>query len=274
MARKPAVPADTIVLIHGLWMTPLCWENWEHRYLDAGYRTMAPSWPGLEGRDVADIRRDPSVLDGVGITELVDHYAAIIAELDRPPIIMGHSFGGLFTQILLDRGLGAAGVAVDPGQPKGVLRLPLSTLRSSWPVLGNPANRHRTVALTPEQFHYGFANSLSEEDSRAAYDRYHIPGAGRLLFQAGLANVTPHAASTVDFTNSDRAPLLIIAGGADHIVPPSVNRENARRYRRSRAVTAYREYPGRCHYTLGQDGWEEVADFALEWARNPIPAEL
>jgi pimeloyl-ACP methyl ester carboxylesterase len=147
----------------------------------------------------------------------------------------------------------------------------LSTLRSAWPVLGRPANRHRTVALTPEQFHYGFANALTVADSRKAYDRYHIPGAGRLLFQAGLANVTPHAASTVDFANSGRAPLLIIAGGDDHIAPPSVNRENARRYRRSTAVTAYREFPGRCHYALGQDGWEQVADFALDWARNPVP---
>lgn len=265
-------PADTVVLIHGLWMTPLCWENWVARYEAAGLRVLAPAWPGLEGRDVDDVRRDPSALDGLGITDIVDHYDRIIRALPAPPIVMGHSFGGLFTQLLLDRGLGAAGVAIDPGQTKGVLRLPISTLRSAWPVLGNPANRKRTVALTPEQFHYGFANCLTAAESRAVYDRYHVPGAGRLLFQAGLANVTPHAATTVDYGNPDRAPLLIVAGGEDHIVPPSVNRENARRHGRSPAVTAYQEFPGRCHYTLGQDGWERVADFALEWARNPVPA--
>lgn len=189
MTRSGAAPADTIVLIHGLWMTPLCWENWVERYTAAGYRVLAPAWPGIEDVAIEVIRRDPSALAGIGVTEVVDHYDRIIRRLASPPIIIGHSFGGLFTQILVDRGLGAAGVAIDSAQPKRVLRLPLSTLRSAWPVLGNPANRTRTVALTHEPFHYGFANALSPPESRQVYERYHIPGPGRPLFQAGRTSL-------------------------------------------------------------------------------------
>ena len=260
----PTTPA-TIVLIHGLWLTPRGWEGWVDRYRSRGYTVLAPAWPGMDV-EVEALRDDPSVMDGLGVTEIADHYTRIVRGLDEPPIIMGHSFGGLITQMLLDRGLGAAGVAIHPAPIKGVLRLPLSSLRSSFPVLRNPANRKRTVALTPEQFHYGFTNTLSQQDARPLYDRYHVPTPGRPLWQAATANLLPNPATKVDLRNHDRAPLLLVAGGADHTVPVSLVRENQRRYRHSTAVTDYKEYPGRPHFTMGVPGWEEVADYALRWA--------
>ncbi len=263
---------DTIVLIHGLWMTPLSWEHWIERYSDKGYNVLAPAWPGMEG-DIETIRRDPSALGGLGVTEIVAHYDRIIRDLETPPIIMGHSFGGLFAQILLDRGLGAAGVALDSAPVKGILLLPFSTLRVSFPALSNPFNLHKAAALTPEQFHYAFGNLLSEEESRRVYDRYAVPGPDHVLFQAGLANFNPYAATAVNFHNDDRAPLLLIAGGKDHIAPASVTKANYHLYRNSKAVTEYKEFPDRSHYTLGEAGWEEVADYALSWAvKQSTPA--
>jgi len=256
---------DTVVLIHGLWMTSLSWEHWAERYTARGYRVIARSWPGMEG-DIEEFRRDPSAAAGVGVTEVVDHYDHIIRALDRPPIIMGHSFGGLFTEILIDRGLGAAGVAIAPAAPQGILRTPLSTLRVASPALRNPANLHKAISLTSEQFRYAFGNTLSEEQAAAAYARYAVPGPDRVLFQGGLANFNPHAATHVDFRNDDRAPLLLVAGGKDHVSPASLTEDNYTHYRNSTAITDYKEFPGRSHYTLGQDGWEEVADYALDWA--------
>jgi pimeloyl-ACP methyl ester carboxylesterase len=263
----PITP-DTIVLIPGLWMTGLSWEHWVDRYTKRGFDVIARSWPGMDG-DINELRNDTSAIDHLGVTEVADHYDGIIRELDGPPIIMGHSFGGAITQILLDRGLGAAGVAIDSAPVKGVLNLPVSTLKSGFPVLKNPANNHKSVALTPEEFHYAFTNTLTPEESASVYERYAVPGPGRFLFQAALANFNPHATTKVDFRNDDRSPLLLIAGGADHIAPPSINRANAKLQHRSKAITAYKEFPGRSHYTLGQEGWEEVADFALDWAINP-----
>jgi alpha-beta hydrolase superfamily lysophospholipase len=258
----------TIVLIHGLWLTPRSWEHWVDRYTQAGYQVLAPAWPGMEV-EVEALRRDPSVMNGLGVTEVADHYAAIIRGLGVAPIIMGHSFGGLMVQLLLDRGLGSAGVALHPAPVKGVLRLPVSALRASFPVLQNPANRKRTVALSPAQWHYAFTNTLDDDASQAAYARYHVPAPGRPLFQAATANLLPHAATKVDLRNDQRAPLLLIAGSADHTAPTSMVRENYTRYHRSRALTAFQEYPGRSHFTAGSPGWEEVADFALDWsARN------
>lgn len=264
-ASESPVP-DTVLLIHGLWMTPLSWEKWVDRYTRRGFRVLARGWPGLEG-DIEEIRRNPEGIAGLGITEIVDHYESIITGLDRPPIIMGHSFGGLMTQILLDRGLGAAGVAISTAPVKGILLLPFSTLKVSFPALSNPFNIHRAVPLTPEQFHYAFTNTLSEEESRKVFERYAVPGPDHLLFQAGLANFNPHAATTVDFHNDTRAPLLLMTGDKDHIAPPSVVKANYDLYRRkSKAVTEYQEFAGMSHYILGQDGWEAAADFALDWA--------
>lgn len=261
MNTKPT----TIVLIHGLWMTPLSWENWTQRFTAQGYNVLAPSWPGMEG-SIGEIRKNPDALAGLGVTEIVDHYDQIIRNLTEPPIIVGHSFGGLFTQILLDRGLGAAGVAISSAPVKGILLLPFSTLRVSFPALSNPFNTNKAAALTPEQFHYAFGNLLSEEESRRVYERYAVPGPDHVLFQAGLANFNPHAATAVDFHNNDRAPLLLIGGGKDHISPASVIRINYQLYKNSTAVTDFIEFPEHSHYVLGETGWEKVADYAVDWA--------
>jgi pimeloyl-ACP methyl ester carboxylesterase len=265
--NTPGGNADTIVLIHGLWMTSLSWEHWIQRYSDRGYRVLAPNWPGMDG-DIDELRRDPSRVASLGVTEVVDHYDKIIRGLDKPPILMGHSFGGLVTQILLDRGLGAAGVAIDSAPVKGILLLPFSSIRSAWPALSNPFHYNKATALTPEQFHYAFGNLLTEAESNAAYERYAVPGPDHLLFQASLANFNPHAATAVNFHNDNRAPLLLIAGGKDHIAPAAVTLANYRLYRDSKAVTEYKEYPDRSHFTVGQKGWEEVADYALDWAER------
>ncbi|HEY5062227.1 MAG TPA: alpha/beta hydrolase [Gemmatimonadaceae bacterium] len=256
---------DTIVLIHGLWLTASSWERWVERYTSRGYRVIARSWPGMEG-DIEQLRRDPSGITGLGVAEIVDHYARIVGDLEQPPIIMGHSFGGLITEILLDRGLGAAGVAMDPAPVKGIFVLPFASLKSALPALKNPFRQHEAVALTPEQFHYGFTNHLSAEESLPVYERFAVPGPNHVLFQASLANFNPHAATTVNFANDERAPLLLIGGGRDHTVPASVTRANFELFNQSPAVTEYKEYPERTHWTIGQDGWEDVADFALGWA--------
>lgn len=263
MGNLASTPPSPIVLIHGMWMTTRSWERWVERYEAQGHRATALAWPGLDA-DPEQLRRDPSPLRGLGIRETVDHLENVIRRFDRPPIIIGHSFGGLFTQLLLDRGLGAAGVALGTAAPKGVLRLPLSTLRAAWPALNNPAKRKREVPLTRDQFHWCFTNALSREESDVVYDRYYIPGSGRCFFQAGLANFNPNAATKVDYRNPARAPLLLITGAEDRICPPSVNRSNLKKQRKAASTTEAREYPGRCHYP-GQDGWEEVADFVLQW---------
>jgi pimeloyl-ACP methyl ester carboxylesterase len=264
---RPDSPT-TIVLIHGLWLTALSWEHWVQRYTDDGFQVIAKSWPGMDG-DIDALRADPSAIDDLGLAEITDYYEQIISGLHRPPVIMGHSFGGLVTQLLLDRGLGSAGVAIDSSPIKGVLALPASTLRSGFPGLKNPANRHRSVSLTPEEFHYAFTNTLTEAESLDTYQRYAAPGPGRVLFQGAFANFSHHSPAEVDVHNDERAPLLIITGGVDHVYPPKVGKENAKRQHKSKAITAYREFPGRSHFTVGQPGWEEVADFAIEWALNP-----
>ena len=265
----PSGPAPTIVLIHGLWLTALSWEHWVKRYSDKGFDVIAKSWPGMDG-DIEALRADTSQIDDLGLTEITDYYEEIVFGLDCRPIIIGHSFGALITQLLLDRGLGSAGVAIDSSPVKGVLALPASTLKSGFPVLKNPANRHRSVSLTPDEFHYAFTNTLSEAESVEAYNRYAVPGPGRVVFQDALANFSRHSPASVDVHNDERAPLLIIAGGVDHVYPPRVEEADAKLQKKSRAITAYREFPGRSHFTLAQEGWEEVADFALEWALNPV----
>ncbi|MFK3979367.1 alpha/beta hydrolase [Micromonospora sp. NPDC050397] len=267
MSSSPAdrSSADTIVLIHGLWMTPRSWEQWVEHYSRAGFRVLAPAWPGMDG-EVEQLRRNPAPIAKLNVTRIIDHYDRIIRDLDRPPIIMGHSFGGAFAQVLADRGLGGATVVIDSAAVKGVYRLPLSTLRSAWPILRSLGNRRKAVPLSPDQFHYAFTNTLSREESNRIYGRYHVPAAGGVLFEGAMANFNPRSALRVNFANSDRAPLLFIAGGADHVCPAVLNKSNAGRYRRSRAITGYHGYPGRTHFTLGQPGWQEVADYALEWA--------
>jgi pimeloyl-ACP methyl ester carboxylesterase len=259
----------TIVLIHGLWLSPRSWENFRKYYELRGFRVLAPAWPGIKG-DVEHLRQDPSGLSGIGVSEIADYYEKIVRGLDAPPILMGHSFGGLIVQILLDRGLGSAGVAIDSVPPQGVLTLPLSALKSASPVLLSPANYWGTVRLTLEEFRYAFANTMSEVDAIQAYERYAIPGPGRPIFQAASANVNPFAATKVNYRSGTRAPLLLIAGSEDHQIPPSLNRENFRKYARSKAVTEFKEFEDRSHLIIAQEGWQEVAEYALSWSQRQL----
>ena len=262
-----AIP-DTIVLVHGFWMTPRSWEKWVKHYEARGYRVLAPAYPGLEV-EVEALREDPSPIEALTVPTIIEHYESIIDELDVPPIIIGHSAGGLFTQILIDHGYGAAGVAIDSVPAEGIKVVPVSQIRALFPILSHPSNRHKAVGFTKEQFHYAFANTLSREDSDAAYGRYYVPASGRLVWAGPLANFTPgHQDTYVNFRNEDRAPLLFIAGGDDNLIPPAVNESNVKHYRHTNSVTDYKEFPGRSHYTVGQDGWEEVADYALGWAEE------
>jgi pimeloyl-ACP methyl ester carboxylesterase len=263
---NPSAP-DTIVLVHGFWVTPRSWEKWVERYEAKGYRVLTPTYPGFEV-EVEALREDPSPIEALTLPAVVGHIGDIIDELDKPPIIIGHSAGGLLTQILLDHGYGAAGVAIDSVPGEGVKVVPVSQIRSLFPILKNPANRHKAVGFTPEQWHYAFANTLGREESDAAYERYHIPASGRLVWVGATANFTPgHQENYVNFRNEDRAPLLLIAGGEDNIMPPAVNESNAKHYRHTKSITDYKEFPGRSHYSvIGHNGWEEIADYALEWA--------
>ena len=246
-------------------MTPLSWEHWIDRYTARGYRVLAPAWPGMDV-DIEQLRADTSAVDHLGIEEIVDHYDEIIRGLDDPPIVMGHSFGGAFTEVLLDRGLGAAGVGIDAAGVKGITKLPFSELKSGFPILKNPANVHHAVPLTFEEFHYAFTNTMSKDEARPAYERYAVPGPGRVLFQGAFANFNPRTPLQVDFRKDDRAPLLLIAGGSDHTVPAVVDESMAKHYGKSKAITEYKLFPDRSHFTVGEDGWEEVADYALDWA--------
>ena len=246
-------------------MTSTSFEGWAERYRAAGFNVLNDGWPGMQG-SVEDLRRDPSAIARLSIKEIIDHYDRLIRGLPQPPIIIGHSFGGAFTQVLVDRGLGAAGVAIDSAAVKGIMKLPLSTLRTGWPILRNPLNRHRAVPISVKQFHYRFTNHLTVEASKPLYDRYCVPATGRVLFEGASANFKPGAPTKVDFRNDRRSPLLLIAGGIDHVSPPSLNRANYKKYGKSKAVTDYKVFDGRVHFTLGQNGWEQVADYALDWA--------
>jgi pimeloyl-ACP methyl ester carboxylesterase len=252
----------TIILIPGLWVTALCWEHWVKHYGERGYSVIAANWPGMEG-DIQQLCRDPSSFATLGLSDVVDHYEQIIGELETPPIIIGHGFGGLVTQILLDRGWGAAGVAIASAPVKGIARLPLSVLKLAFSVFAK-SHSNKTASLTAEQFHRAFANSLTETESLDAFKRYVVPAPNRVLLQTAFANFAPHAAITVNFRNDTRAPLLLIAGGKDRVTPSSLIKANFDLYRESKAETDYKEYPEQAHFTLLQD--TKVADYVLGWA--------
>jgi pimeloyl-ACP methyl ester carboxylesterase len=260
-------PRFPVVFIPGLWMHADSWTPWCDLFREEGYQPVAQSWPGVPAT-VAEARAHPETMNGQGIREIAEHYAKLIGTLGAKPILIGHSFGGLLVQNLLGRGLGAAGVALDAAPIKGVLPLPVSTLRSSLPVLGNPANYGRTVMLTAQQFRYGFGNAIDASESAELYARWAIPGPGRPLFQAAFANFLPGSAAAVDTANGTRGPLLLVAGERDHIVPPIVTRATHRLYRHSPASTDFSLMPGRGHSLTIDHGWHEVASTALDWLRS------
>jgi len=267
--EKTETPAKApIVLVHGLWMTPKSWDTWAERFRAAGHQVIVPGWPGIDARDVIDIRRNPESLKGIGLARIADHYEAIIRALPQKPIIMGHSFGGVITQMLADRGLGVAYVGVTPGQPAGIPTLPLSTLRSGLPVLGNPFNRNGATPISKAHFHYTFANDLDRAHSDVLWEDFAVPSYNRVFFEGALAALNEKGGVThVDFARAERNPLLVITGEIDHVVPPAVGNAVVKRYLASGpAVVEYKEFAGRTHRIVSQEGWEEVADFALTWA--------
>jgi pimeloyl-ACP methyl ester carboxylesterase len=255
--------AKPIVLIHGAWLTPRSWENFEQFFRARGHEVFLPEWP-RKADGVQAQRSDPSKLAGLGIKEIVDHHDAFIRQLPEPPFIIGHSFGGLFTQILLDRGLGAAAVAMDPGPPKGILNLPLAALISASPVLLHPSKWDGIIELSFEQFRRGFVTNWSPDDAKNAYERYAVPETGRILFQAGTANFKPGSEATVNFKNPSRAPLLITGGSQDLTVPAALSRSIYKKYKAGPARTDYVEFD-RPHLLMAGKGWEEVAESVASW---------
>jgi pimeloyl-ACP methyl ester carboxylesterase len=245
-------------------MTPRSWDNWVDHYRDRGYRAIAPGWPGV--KDPEETRRDPSALKGLRLAQIADDYEKVIRELDRPPIIIGHSFGGLTAQLLLNRGLGAAGVAIGTAPPKGILVLPLSTLRSGFPALKNPFDRDGLCPISVNQFQYRFTNTLNEVDTKRIYDEQYIPGTNRPFFDA------LGSPASVDSGMATRPPLLLIAGSLDHISPISLNQKIQKLQSKAPSVTELKTYAGRTHFMAGMDGWEEIADEALNWALEHQPA--
>jgi pimeloyl-ACP methyl ester carboxylesterase len=263
--------ATPIVLIHGFWVTPRSWEDWKAHYEAKGHQVLTPAYPGFEV-EVEALNEDPSPIEQVTVPQIVEHLEEVIDGLDEEPIIMGHSAGGVFTQLMLDRGHGVAGVAINSAPTEGVKRVPLSQVRASFPVLKNPANRHRAVGLTFEQWNYAFTNGFPEDEARRLYERYHIPASGEIFWGSALANIHPGKDDTwVDYGNDDRAPLLFISGSNDHLMPPSIQQSNAKHYK-SDTVTEVEEFEGP-HLLPSWPGWEQVADDALDWAlKNAKPA--
>ena len=258
-------PGTPVVFVHGLWLHHTSWGPWQDLFAGAGYVPTAPPWPG-EPATVAEARTDPASMGGYGVGEIADHYASVIQGLGRRPVVVGHSFGGLIAQILLGRGLADAAVAIDAAPIRGVLPLPVSSLRVASVALRNPATRSGTVGLTAEQFHYGFTNTRTEPESAALYDQWVMPSPGKPLFQAAGANFARHAATTVDLHNSSRGPLLLTLGGADHTVAPAITRSTYKLHaKRSTAITDLREFPGKDHSLCINSDWREVADPVLAW---------
>ena len=253
-----------VVFIHGLWIHASAWQPWIDLFEEHGFDAVAPGWPG-ELDTVAATRENPSGQDGVGIQAICEHYAAIIDALPAKPIVVGHSFGGLIAQELLANGYAIAAVAIDPAPIKGVNILPFSQLRSGLPVLGNPANKSRTVALTAKQFHYSFGNAISKEESNALHETVTIPGPGRPLFEDATANFTSHSPAAVDTHSADRGPLLLVSGTDDHTVPLSVTKAVARLYADGSAKTDLQQIEGRGHSLTIDAGWRDVADASLAW---------
>ena len=256
-----------VVFIHGLWLLPSSWDNWAEFFKKAGYAPLTPDWPD-DPETVEEARANPEVLAGKKLGEVADHTAEVIAGLERKPAVMGHSTGGLLAQLIADRGLSAATVAIDPGPFRGVLPLPYSTLKVSAPILRNPLNRGRAITLTFDQFKYGWANALDEEEARRLYDTYHVAAPGVALMQMANANLNPFTEAKVDTKNPERGPLLIIEGDDDHTVHPAIAKAAYKRQRRNEGVTELKTIPNRGHALTIDSGWREVAQTALDFIKR------
>jgi non-heme chloroperoxidase len=267
VARANAGTATPVVFVHGLWLLPSSWEPWAKRFEDAGYVAVSPGWPD-DPDTVAEAKADPEVFAKKGIGEIADHLEAVIRTLERKPVVVGHSFGGLLTEILAGRGLAHASVAISPAPSRGVLPLPISALRSSSAVLRNPANYNRAVPLTYEQFRYAFGNAVDEDEAKSLYESCSVPGPGKPVFQAAAANLNPWTEAKVETENPDRGPMLIIAGSEDHTVPPAIAKASFEREQKNPGVTEYVVIEGRGHSLTIDAGWHEVADTALAFVQR------
>src|SRR3954453_478557 len=264
VAKANATGRQPVVFVHGLWLLPSSWDRWREVFEQAGYVTLAPGWPD-DPDTIEEAQEHPEVFAHKSIGQIADHFAEVISALDQKPAVLGHSFGGLLTQILAGRGLSAASVAIDPAQFRGVLPLPYSALKSASPVLRNPANRSRAVPLTYDRFRYAFANMVGEGEAKQLYENFAVPGSGVPLFQAAAANFNPWTEDKVDTENPDRGPLLIIEGEKDHTVPWAVANAAFKRQARNDGVTEIAEIPNRGHSLTIDSGWREVCDKALEF---------
>jgi len=265
--RANATGLQPVLFVHGLWLLPSSWDRWATVFEEAGYVAVSPSWPD-DPRTVDEANATPEVFANKTVGQVADHFDAVIRKLKRKPAIIGHSFGGLLVQILAGRGLSAATVAIDPAPFRGVLPLPLSALKSAWPVLGNPANRHRAIPLTFEQFRFGFANAVSEEEARELYKTFAVPASGAPLFQAATANLNPWTEAKVDIKNPERGPLLITSGEKDNTAPWAIANASFKRQRLNSGVTEIVEIPNRGHALTVDSGWREVADISLAFIRR------
>jgi pimeloyl-ACP methyl ester carboxylesterase len=256
-----------VLFIHGLWLHARSWDPWVDLFTGAGYAASAPGWPG-DPDTVDAARAHPDEIADHGIDDVVAHFAEVIAGLPEKPILIGHSFGGMIAQRLLGEDLATAAIAIDAAQIKGVLPLPLSALKATLPVFKNPANKHRAVSLTAEQFRFAFGNAIPPEESDSLFEQWAIPAPGKPLFEAAAANFNPHSPAKVATDNSGRGPLLLIMGGKDNTVPEAVTKSTLKQYRHSEAVTEIVEFPDRAHSLTIDHGWRDVADRCLAWLKD------
>jgi non-heme chloroperoxidase len=256
-----------VVFIHGLWLLPSSWDRWATVFEEAGYTALTPGWPD-DPETVAEAKAHPEVFAGKTVGQVADHYSDVIKQLKKKPVVMGHSFGGLLTQIVAGRGLSAASVAIDPAPFRGVLPLPISALRVANAVLHNPLNWNRAVPLSYDQFRYGFANAVSEDEAKELYENFSVPTPGAPLFQAATANLNPWTEAKVDTKNPKRGPLLITSGTRDHTVPPAISKASFKKQQKNKGVTEFVSFEGRGHALTIDNGWREVADTALAFVQR------
>jgi non-heme chloroperoxidase len=267
VARANASGRVPAVFIHGLWLLPSSWDRWAALFEEAGYTALTPRWPD-DPDTVAEANAHPEAFAGKTIGQVADHFSSVIEQLERKPAVIGHSFGGLLAQIIAGRSLAAASVAIDAAPFRGVLPLPISSLKSARPVLGNPLNRHRAVPLTYDQFRYGFANAVEENEAKTLYEEFAVPAPGAPLFQAATANLNPWTEAKVDTENPDRGPLLLISGETDNTVPWAIVNASFEKQKRNPGVTEVVQIPNRGHALTIDSGWREVAITAVEFIKR------
>jgi non-heme chloroperoxidase len=265
--RANATTATPVVFVHGLWLLPSSWDRWVAFFEEAGYVALTPGWPD-DPETVADAKAHPEVFAAKGIAQIADYEEGIIRRLDRKPVVIGHSFGGLLTEILAGRGLAAASVAISPAPFRGVLPLPISSLRSASVALRNPANWNRAVPLSSKQFRYSFANAVGEDEAKELYLGHSVPGSGEALFQAASANLNPWSEAKVDTKNPERGPMLIISADTDHTVPWAIANASYKKEKRNEGVTEIVKMQGRGHALTIDNGWREVAEMALAFVKR------